>query len=65
MRAYLDVLQRTEVFAAAVVLALLDGAFNRTVCAAMTIHDFLLLHPVSHLVCSVDRNLLKEKFDTD
>ena len=61
----LDVLQRTEVFAAAVILALLDCAFNRTVCAAMTIHDFFLLHPVSDLVCSDERNLLKEKFDTD
>lgn len=40
VRSYLHLSERAVVFTSAVMLALSNGTLNRTICFAMTIHDF-------------------------
>ena len=54
VRADLNALQRAVILASAVMLALGNRAFDRTICAAMTIHCSDLLHYGVH--CSLRKH---------
>ena len=56
MSSDLDLSERTVVFTTAMMFALGNGTLNRTICVAMTIHDFssfVLLHQVDKTGCLI------------
>ena len=61
MGADLDLIQGAVVLLAAVVLALGHSALNGTIYAAMTIHEIILLHSVSTVVCAVFWGIFRKK----
>ena len=61
MGADLDLVQGAVVLLTVVVLALGHSALNGTIRAAMTIHEIILLHSVSTVVCAVFRGIFRKK----
>lgn len=56
--------ERTVVFTTAMMLALGNGTLNRTICVAMTIHDFssfVLLHQVDKTGCLIETFVPSER----
>ena len=64
MRPDLHLSERTVVFTTAMMFALGNGTLNRTICVAMTIHDFssfALIHQVDKTGCLIETFVPSER----